>query len=127
MEHAEGTPRLLVTGSRDWADKAVVRDALRSWWDSTGRDPGAVLVSGACPTGADALAEAIWIHNGLRVERHPADWNKHGRAAGPRRNQAMVDSRPDACVAFVRNNSRGATGTVTMCRRAGVPVAIFES
>jgi hypothetical protein len=120
-------PRLLVTGSRDWVDEVVIRDALRGWWESTGRNPEAVLVSGCCPTGADALAEAMWSHNGLRIERHPADWTTHGRAAGPRRNQAMVSSGPDACVAFIRNNSRGATGTVAMCRRAGVPVTVYAS
>jgi hypothetical protein len=32
-------PRLLITGSRTWTDRAVIRDALRVWWDSTGRDP----------------------------------------------------------------------------------------
>lgn len=120
-------PRLLVTGSRDWIDEGAIRDALRDWWESTGRNPEAILVSGACPTGADALAEAIWGHNGLAVERHRADWSAHGRAAGPRRNQAMVDSGPEACVAFVRNNSRGATGTVAMCQRADVPVTVFNA
>lgn len=76
--------RVLVTGSRSWEDRRVIRDALAEVWD---RD--AVLVSGACPTGADALCEACWTHWGGQVERHPADWKQFGRRAGFQRNAEL--------------------------------------
>jgi hypothetical protein len=53
VECAAGPRRVLVTGSRTWADTAAIRDALAAVWG----DGTAVLVSGACPTGADQLAE----------------------------------------------------------------------
>jgi len=43
-----------------------------------------------------------------------AKWSKHGRAAGPIRNQEMIDEcKPDLVVAFP-----GGRGTADMVRRA---------
>jgi len=99
--------RVLVTGSRTWTDTGTIRDTLASVWG----DGSAVLVSGGCPRGADRLAEACWTRWGGHVERHPADWDRHGRAAGYRRNTAMVNRGADLCLAFLRGNSRAVPAT----------------
>ena len=49
-----------------------------------------VIVTGACPRGADRLAEDWAFLRGIRYERWLADWDKHGRSAGIRRNAEMV-------------------------------------
>ncbi|MFD8500133.1 DUF2493 domain-containing protein [Amycolatopsis sp. NPDC059657] len=115
--------RVLVTGSRTWTDTAVIRDVLAEMWR---RYPGAVLVTGGCPRGADRLAEDCWAHWGGQVERHPADWNL-GRAAGFLRNQAMVDAGADHCVAFIHANSRGATHCAASSRAAGIPTTVHRT
>jgi hypothetical protein len=112
----------LVTGSRTWTDTAVIRAALAGVWTS-----GAVLVSGACPTGADALCEACWTAWGGQVERHPADWAAHGRAAGFRRNAAMVAAGADVCLAFIHNHSRGASHTAALADAAGIPTYLYTA
>ena len=81
--------RVLVTGSRTWADDTIIAAALREHWGA-----GAVLVTGACPRGADAIAERLWTSWGGQAERHPADWDtgrgrdgaqrRHGRRRGGR-------------------------------------------
>lgn len=40
--------------------------------------------------GADAWAGMVAARNGFRVVEHPADWQKHGRAAGPIRNKEVA-------------------------------------
>ena len=126
--------RVLVTGSRDWDDVhrflQVMHTHVESQWpkgyDSQGHfvdympPSDFVLLHGGCPTGADALADNWAVSHQVDVEVYPADWNKHGRAAGPIRNQQMVDSGPDLCLAFIKNDSRGASGTAAMAERAGI-------
>lgn len=111
--------RLLVTGSRDWTDRDEISVMLYSALQFLGGS--ATLISGACETGADRIAEDIWENEiGGKVERHPADWTKHGKKAGYIRNKAMVDSGIDLCVAFVKNNSRGASMTVNLATKAHI-------
>lgn len=116
------TSRILVTGSRAWSDRARLEWAL-----------GAalvfrpiVIVHGACPTGADAMAAAWARRAGVEVEAWPADWSRHGRAAGPRRNQAMVNAGARHCLAFVLPSSRGTEDCVRRAEAAGIPVKRFE-
>lgn len=124
-------PRLLITGSRTWTDRKVVARALRDWWNSTGRDPQAVLVSGACPKGADRICEEIWERNGLTVERHRPKWRQPDgsvdKRAGFTRNAAMVDTGPDHLIAFIMDGSNGATHTLNYAKKKGISVTVHEA
>ncbi|MFS0885320.1 DUF2493 domain-containing protein [Aeromicrobium sp. 179-A 4D2 NHS] len=130
-------PRLLITGSRDWADADMIFTALRQAWTQLGAHPGTILVSGNCPTGADKIAEDIWEQRGHIVERHPADWSK-GRSAGPARNKKMVELGADLCLAFIGHctsprckkpqphDSHGATGCSKLAAKANIPVREYR-
>jgi hypothetical protein len=82
------------------------------------------LVSGACPTGADFIAETVAKELGWTIERHPADWSK-GKSAGPRRNNEMAALGADACLAFHRNNSKGTTHMINAAGRNGIMVTEY--
>lgn len=114
--------RILITGSRNWADAEIIDRALRNLHQV---NPDAVLVSGACPTGADHLAEEMWKSWGGTVELHPADWDRYGKAAGPRRNQEMVDLGADICLAFPLTDSRGTKHCMGAAKKAGIPVLTY--
>lgn len=113
--------RVLVTGARSWTDTATIRDALAAQWG----DGTAVLVTGACPRGADALAEQCWTAWGGQVERHPADWQQHGRAAGFVRNADLVAAGADVCLAFVHGEARGTRHAAGPAARAGIPIRYY--
>lgn len=108
--------RVAVTGGRDYADRFNVYGSLDT---VLAKHPDMVLVHGDAD-GADDLAKQWAGSRKVRTEPHPADWDTHGKAAGPLRNQEMVDSELDGCVAFPGN--RGTADMVARCKKAGVPV-----
>lgn len=112
--------RILVTGSRTWTDRDTIRRAL----DAEVRHAWAlgfiaVVVHGACPRGADLIADQYAIDNHIPVERHPAEWSS-GRGAGHRRNALMVKIGARVCLAFIRNESPGATSCARLAEDAGI-------
>jgi hypothetical protein len=90
------------------------------------------LSVGDCPTGIDSAAKAWWWDGRDRravapdsLKEFEADWKTHGRAAGPIRNQAMVDAGADYFLAFNYNVSRGTADCVDRCRKAGIPGRVY--
>lgn len=75
-------PIVLVTGGRDYADRARVYAVL----DEV--QPGLVIEGGA--RGADTIARAWCMDRGVHVVEVPALWERDRKAAGPKRNTAMV-------------------------------------
>ncbi len=118
--------RILVTGSRDWSDRDTIAEVLLDACNKfkAYHQSEITLVSGGCPTGADAIAEELWKSWGGEVERHPADWDQYGKRAGFIRNSEMVKLGADICVAFIKNHSKGATMTVDLAHKAGLQIVI---
>lgn len=118
--------RVLVCGSRTWSDEAIVHAILDGLFANAAKDDFALIEGGA--KGADAVA-ADWAKMHRRDIEHldfPADWATHGRAAGPKRNQRMIDEgRPDLVAAFTDKPLADSKGTADMVRRAraaGIPI-----
>ena len=104
------TTRYLICGGRDFADPVMMSRALASL---ILHPKDAVVIHGDA-RGADRMA-ATWAENhGAKVEPYPADWVRHGKAAGPIRNRYMLmDGRPDVVIAFP-----GGPGTADMVKQA---------
>ena len=124
--------RILVTGSRDWDDVKTIETALRDAYFELVADnefaPPPVLVHGECHVGgADIIARDVWKARRLPDEPHPADWKAHGKKAGCLRNAEMVELGADLCLAFIKNDSAGASHTAALAERAGIPVRRFTA
>lgn len=76
---------------------------------------GADDMAGACAEFADSITEVIVVK---------ADWKQYGRAAGPIRNQQMIDCHPDLVLAFHNDleHSKGTKDCVNRARKAGIDV-----
>lgn len=109
----------LICGGRDFTDQAAFDAAMGDLIRMKGCPQK--IIHGAAP-GADTLADQWAERMAISRHRFPAQWDKHGKAAGPIRNQAMLDKgRPHFVVAFP-----GGKGTADMVRRskeAGIDVA----
>lgn len=105
---------VLVCGGRDYNDAArvfAVLDGIARHLSLTGK---AVRIVTGDAAGADSLA-VCWA----QARREPyavfaAEWKKHGKAAGPLRNQRMLDANDVVMVVAFP----GGRGTADMVRRA---------
>lgn len=87
-------------------------------------DDVTVVVSGGA-RGADAHGE-LWAEaRGLPVERFPANWREHGKAAGPIRNSEMA-AKADALIAVWDGQSRGTADMIVKAERAGLTVFVWR-
>ena len=109
--------RIVVTGGRDFADAALVDYALNAVHAKHGITE---LVHGGA-RGADSLCASWASRNRIPVQQFRAEWNKHGKGAGPIRNQRMIDEgKPEAAVAFAGGS--GTADMVNRCKAAGLSV-----
>ncbi len=125
-----GQTRILVTGSRSLGPEAfsTIKDALAHEIGSA--DPAKFTVVHGAGKGADELAHKAARELGIRTEPFRADWKTHGKAAGPIRNQDMLNSGVTKVLAFVDkplDQSRGTADIVRRTRHAGIPVAITNT
>lgn len=123
--------KVLVTGSRNWSDVGSVY----LWLDRC-VVPGQpfTLYHGGCRTGADAIADSWARRRGFQVVVVPANWKKYGRAAGPLRNKAMVETYgPDVdwFLVFSRDRSSGTENTLqhiyNLSRKSSSNIVIMRS
>lgn len=103
--------RILVTGGREYDDHHHVFAILDHTKEKL--NGNFIIIQGGA-SGVDNYALDWATMHGIPVITEKADWEKHGKAAGPIRNQAMIDKHePDLVLAFP-----GGKGTDDMIKRA---------
>lgn len=109
--------KVLVCGGRDYTDAMT----LGSWLGGIHKQRGITEIIHGGASGADWLAGQFARYANIQVSEYPADWKKHGRAAGPIRNKQMLDEgKPDLVVAFP--GGRGTADMVRQATKAGIHV-----
>lgn len=81
------------------------------------------FVSGGCPTGPDRVPYLMnsAMDSYTEIIEFPADWKKHGKAAGPIRNREMAEYA-DALLLIWNGESRGSANMKKEMKKLGKPV-----
>lgn len=118
--------RVLVCGDRNWRTTEPIRRELMTLSGSFEHPSEVVVIHGDC-RGADKIAGTIAEELGMTVVAVPADWDQHGKSAGPIRNLKMLGMKPQKILAFNRDlkNSSGTLDMIFQANRAGVPVELY--
>ena len=107
-----------IVGSRDFPHPEWVGAYV------AGLPAGTTVISGGA-RGVDTWAVDVARARGLSIVVFPADWDKHGKAAGPIRNKQIVEA-VDLVVAFWDGESRGTANTIKLARAARKTVATYQ-
>lgn len=108
----------LVCGGRDFTDIKLMYRVMRQLVAEHGEP--SMVITGAAP-GADTFAENWAREMTIPYVGVPAKWQLHGRAAGPMRNQKMLDDHKiDLVVVFP--GGRGTRNMRSLAMAAGIRV-----
>lgn len=121
-EHPQGrNMKILVCGDRNWTNYQLIYLRLKEY-------PVDTMIIEGDASGADRLAGEAAKELGMSLMVFPADWNQYGKAAGPIRNNQMLDENPDLVIAFHNNisASRGTRHCVTEARKRRIPVQLIS-
>ncbi len=114
--------KIIIAGGRDFIDEIQFKEGIEGAKSLISQ--ATEIVSGGGP-GADYLGEQWAEQNGIAVRKFPAEWSKHGRGAGPKRNQQIADYA-DGLVAFWNGTSRGTKDMIERAVDRGLKVYIHQ-
>ena len=80
---------------------------------------------GNIKSGADTLAWKWAMENKIPIIEHNAEWDKHGRAAGPIRNKLIINDT-DVLIAFVAPNSVGTKNSISLAKKANIKIYTYN-
>jgi hypothetical protein len=106
-----------VVGSRSFKDYERLERKLRKLGKLNS------LISGGA-AGADKLAERYAREHKIKMVIHKPEWKHFKKAAGPTRNQTIVDEA-DVVVAFWDGNSPGTRDTIDKTNKARKRLIVY--
>ena len=112
--------KVIIAGTRTVTDSEAVTAAVAQsgFWITE-------VVSGSA-RGVDALGEQWAARYGVPVKRFPADWNRYGKSAGPRRNREMAEYA-DALIAVYDGESPGTRNMIETAKALGLTVCVWNA
>jgi hypothetical protein len=107
--------KVIIAGGRDFKNAELFVDCL----EKTKFEIQEVVSGGA--DGADKYGEWFADEIGLKLKQFPADWDKYGKSAGPKRNRKMA-KYADALIVFFDGKSRGTKNMIQEMKKLGKPI-----
>lgn len=112
--------KTIIAGSRTITDFETVAEAIKA-----SAFPIVEVVSGAA-RGVDTLGEEWAEVHKIPIKRFPANWNTHGKKAGPLRNIEMAEYA-DALIAIWDGESRGTKHMIDEATKHGLQVFVYTA
>ncbi len=111
-----------VAGSRGFYDYSVVKRELDKFHQTRGIS---VLVHGDCIRSPDILADKWARQNRVYRVPVPAEWQKHGKAAGPIRNADLI-AICDVLIAFWNGTSSGTRDIINQAKQTMTEIFVIR-
>ena len=116
--------RIIIAGGRDFNDYNLLKEKIDNIISDKRKTHQIYIVSGKA-RGADSLGEKYANENGLNIMEFPADWDKHGKSAGYKRNLEMAENA-DALIAFWDGESRGTKHMIDIAKEKNLLTRIIR-
>ena len=107
--------RVVVAGCRDYNNYEQAREFIEFCISKIKKENEIVFLSGDC-RGADALGIRYAKEGRFTIEHYPAEWQKYGKIAGPKRNEIMAQ-RCDFVICFWDGKSRGTRSMIDLAKK----------
>lgn len=117
--------KVLLCGDRNWKNYLIIETFVAGLYSQYGDQ--LIIIEGEA-RGADKMAAeaaSLFIPE-ERIHRYPAQWDKHGKSAGPIRNREMLKEEPDVVIAFHSDieNSKGTKDMANAASEKNIPVYV---
>ena len=114
--------KIVIAGCRDYINYEEAKLYIDFCLTDIRNNNEIIILSGGAKS-ADAIGEQYAKENGFKVEKYPADWEKYGRGAGPRRNKQMAEVC-DCVICFWDGKSKGTKSMISYAKEYGKPIRI---
>lgn len=114
--------RIVVAGCRDYTNYGEAKKYIDFCISNIRKENEIIIISGGAK-GADSLGERYAKENGFKVEKYPADWDRYGKSAGPRRNREMAEAC-DYVICFWDGKSKGTKTMIEYAKQYGKPIRV---
>lgn len=111
--------KTIIAGCRDFTDYHLLKEQVDYYRKTHNISE---IVSGLA-RGADELGEVYAQQHDIPVAKFPADWDKHGKSAGPIRNRQMADYA-DCLIAVWDGKSKGTKNMIEEMHKHKKPVFV---
>ena len=124
---------ILIAGSRNFENldifACVFNNLVMELPEHVRASRNIVIVEGGA-RGVDTMAREFAKGNGLLFKEFKPEWNKYGRAAGPKRNDDMTEyvaEHNGRALYFWDGESRGTKQCIMSARKRGLPITVWNT
>jgi hypothetical protein len=115
--------KVIIAGSRGFNDYNFLKEKCNKILSQ--KNPNDVEIISGNAVGADAFGCAYAEENKYSITLMPANWARHGKAAGMIRNQRMADYA-DSAIVFWDGKSSGTKNMIDLAKKNKMPVRVIK-